>query len=438
MKRNNRIGSLLILLSLCLLLGLSGCKGKTPQSLLKEAMEAVKRGDVYGASFKCEKVISDFPDTLESYQARFILANCLASSNDFDGARAKWAEIYEKVPLTNEISQNSFKNRLGSWVQEKKYNEAINDIQKMTSMTQTASPAFYWEVQSLLQDLYVMSGQAKKAESLLLKDVENATSPTIKLMYNMQLADFYVAKTKEFDKALALLAAQRTEAKTEMELQEVIRRQAGVLALQSKFEEAINLYQERVKNAKTPEIKRDSLWGVASLQRAAAEQSKDTQVRETMKNISNKTYLEVIELTRADMDKEMLDAKKVPLLMRIVQLYQEMGDDKNAIKTLCDYMDKNKDNKPLWAALSQRVVEIYLDQKDFANAKIWLKKIVQTLEGSQEGMMALNMLKQLDAYEAQMKAAAATSGTLQTSTTMMTSGTMRTAALPSDEPRKSK
>ena len=429
----NTISLLLAIGLSALLLTAVGCKKKEPVQVLNEALASAKNCDVYSASQKCESLIQANPESFEAYQARFILGNLLANpdprnpaARDLEGARARWNEVVAHVPLKAEVAQNSYMNILKSYEAEKKYAEALATIDK-TSSTLASEPAFAQYIQGYKINLLIQNKQVPEAEKMILADIEATTSETLRTAKNNKLADFYVQVPKDYDKALAILKAQRAAATDEQEIQTLTRQITGALALQKKFDESIAVFEDRVKNAKSDADKRDSLWGVAMMQRTKAEDAKDPKTKESLKEISNKTYQECIDQTRKAMDAEILNQQKLPYLTRISLIYQEMGDDKQAVGTLTSYLEKNAEDKVAWATLGPRIVESYMMKKDFANTKIWLKKMADALPNTQEGAQAAGAIGQVEKYE-QMQALQATSGTLENKAT---SGSMETAPVTS-------
>jgi tetratricopeptide (TPR) repeat protein len=408
-----------------LLLTTVGCKKKEPAQVLNDAIESAKRGDVYGATQKCESLIQANPESFESYQARFVLANCLVQSGDMEGARARWNEVFTKVPLQTEVAQNAYMNYLQSYIMEKKYADAIKVIDT-TSSTLATAPDFANYMQQYKINLFIENKQPQEAEKLILTDVEATTSETLRVAKKNKLADFYVQVTKDYDKALDILKAQRAAATDEKEIQMLVRQITGALGLQKKYDEAIAVFQDRVKNAKSDEDKGASLWGVAMMQRSKADEAKDDKTKEALKQVSNKTYQECIDQTRKSMDAEILNVQKLPHLQRISLLYQDMGDTSKSIETLSSYLETAKDDKTAWATLGMQIAKIYFSQKDFTNGKLWLKKTADALPNTQEGAQAMSGIAQAEKYEQMMAAQAATSGTLENKTT---SGTQPTAPI---------
>ncbi|NQU44107.1 hypothetical protein HQ520_12535, partial [bacterium] len=141
-----------------MLLCLSGCRKKTPQDLLDEAMSAAQRGDLIGVQYKCEQIIEADPDSPVAIEARRLMAFTLAQSGELDEAREIWAEIIARAPMTAEVAKAAYLNRISSWEQAGEIQRAIDEIQR-TSGTLQAAPDFQKEVTMRLAVLYEKSNQ---------------------------------------------------------------------------------------------------------------------------------------------------------------------------------------------------------------------------------------------------------------------------------------
>ena len=81
------------MLVLSLVLGMQGCRKKSPEELYIDAQEAMNRRDLLGAIAKCRKLIEETPDAPVAQDARMMLSANLLQSRDFEGAREVFAEV---------------------------------------------------------------------------------------------------------------------------------------------------------------------------------------------------------------------------------------------------------------------------------------------------------------------------------------------------------
>lgn len=444
--------SMVVLLALALL-ATQACRKKGPEELLGEAKEAINRGDFYGAEYKLENIIKSDPKSPVAQDARFLWGNCLASQeNDLEGARAKWGEVLQNVPLSEPVAQAAYKSRIMSFVRERKFAEAIAEINR-TSETLAQTPDFAKITYRALADLYLANKEPLKAEAQL-KQIKKVSPPREVPAATRDLGEFYIetnqpekaeaefrelkkaAKSNEeiyaairilgdaymrinqLEKAVTEFQELQKVAKKKEETLDAISRHAGALAKLKRFDQAAQVYQDELDRNTTDTVKAVMHWGIGTIRRVAAEETKDPKAKQDLQETSRKEYDTAIDLTEKELESEILADKKVLLASQVGNIYLEMGSDEKAIAFLQGYLGKHPGDAMATWTLGQRIAEINLIRKNYDEAKKWLRKIAEALPNTREGQWAANQSAGLDQMLQQEKmkqqAAGASSATTDT------------------------
>lgn len=345
-----------VILLLPALLLAAGCRKKSPEEQLNEALEALRKGDLIGVTYKCENIIEAAPESEAAKQARMLLAQAMADSNDMAGARETWQDVIDNNDFEDRLAQAAFLRIVNSHAAEGNLDEALGYIET-TSETLKTAPDFFKNV------------QMQKAQLLMEKrDLEGARN----------------------------LLTVMAQSDTEQESFAALRMLGGVLVELGEHEEAIGQYESFMERFPESSLQPTLLWGVASIKKLAAEEEQDSIRKEAMREDSDKLYAQSLSLLEEKRANEILPEKKQNLLLQMAQIKIEMGHLEDAMAMLTAELEANGENRESWLRLAPRIMDVYYLQGDLEGMQAFCLKWAEAFPQTEEAMRANNVAKNIE------------------------------------------
>jgi len=425
---------------LALILSAAGCRRKSPNDVLEDAIELTQRQDVIGAIVKCENLIQRWPDDPAAAQARLLLGQNLARNGEAEEARRVWSETIEKAGIADQIGQMAYASRVHSWVTEGNLAAAIAELSR-TSPTLSVSPDFANKMQGLLGELYFANKQAEKGKAVFLDLVRSAKSETEALRpirflaeilsregYHAQAAEVYQNYLKErpdsehqgvfqsdvarflkkaaegaedpaLKRAYLETAGQAVAASVEYftkgipaepleeKKREMIQELVRVLSLDERYGEAIDAYRKYLEENPGSPYEGALLIQIAELHNHAADELEGEEAKKAERERANDARRRAIAVYEKKRDASENPKDKIAAILEISKATFSMGESAKALGILKDCLQSFPDAEEQPVVMTH-IAEIHYLDGDLEQSKEWYAKIATMFPQTRVGQSA--------------------------------------------------
>ncbi|HUT25843.1 MAG TPA: tetratricopeptide repeat protein [Sumerlaeia bacterium] len=425
---------------LALILSATGCRRKSPNDVLEDAIELTQRQDVIGAIVKCENLIERWPDDPAAMQARLLLGQNLARNGEAEEARRVWGETIEKAGIGDQIGQLAYTSRIHSWVVEGNLGAAIAELSR-TSPTLSVSPDLANRMQGFLGELYFTNKQPQEGKAVFLDLVRSAQNETEVLRpiqflaeilsregYHAQAAEVYQDYLKErpdsehrgvfqsdvarflkkaaegaedpaLERAYVETAGQAVAASVEYFTQEIatepleekkremIQELVRVLSLDKRYGEAIDAYRKYLEENPGSPYEGALLIQMAELHNHAADELEGEEAKKAERERANDARRRAIAFYEKKRDASEDPKDKIAAILEISKATFGMGESAKALDILknCLQSFPDAEEQPV---IMTHIAEIHYLDGDLEQSKEWYAKIATMFPQTRVGQSA--------------------------------------------------
>lgn len=311
---------------LILMLTYLGCAKKTPQDKLREAEQALQKRDILAAVIILEEIIEKHAQEPVADDARILLARANYLSGDFESCRQLLGMILKKYGAADPRGIIAFNITLGTFAQERKYDEGIKFIQQTIHDSKTTG-TLYWELNFALADFYRLKNDTPSSKAIFKKIMDQAGEERIIIFALENMVALY-ERDKDPASASKLYEDYLATHKETKFKNMLLGGMAYYYEKQGKVEEAGKIYAEAIAgfeadaaSAVTSEEKVVQLVQLAKLYTLKTDYQKALEIYEKiLKDFPNERDVPVVMLEMAGVLSQLKQYDKaLNLLNRIVQ-----------------------------------------------------------------------------------------------------------------------